>query len=410
MATSRTGSLESLRERNRLLVVEVLLRHGASSRADISRQTGLSRSTVSSLVGDLQASGLVRERPAEASADRPIRPEGGRPGVLLTIDRSAGALIGMDFGHDHVRVAVADLGFAVLGEREQRMEVDQEARQSLDVAAQLARELLDELGLDLGRVLGAGMGLSGPIDRETGLIRSQPILPSWAELDAAEEMQRRLGIPVHLDNDANVGALGEYTFGAGRGHRVVAYVRLSAGIGLGLIFDGRPFRGAHGIAGELGHVLVDPNGPICRCGNRGCLETLVSGPALCEQLRRSHGEMDVAQLLALAAEGDLGARRVVQDAGRVVGRALADLCNYINPDAVVIGGELAQAGELLLEPLRDAVDRYAIPAAAGGVSIVPGVLDDRAELLGALALAGQESQDAIAVRGPQMSTHMRRST
>jgi predicted NBD/HSP70 family sugar kinase len=386
----RTGSLESLRERNRLRVIDALRSRGAISRADIARQTGLSRSTVSSLVGDLQATGLVVERAEDGVAA--AGPQGGRPPVLVALDSSAGAVLGLDFGHDSLRVAIADLSYAILAETAVDLEVDSAARDALDTAARLVAELIEEAGVERGRMLAAGVGLPGPIDRETGRVHSQPILPSWVGLEPARELQERLDLPVHLDNDANVGALGESTFGAGRGTRVMAYLRLSAGIGAGLVIDGRPFRGARGVAGEIGHVLVDPQGPICRCGNRGCLETFVAGPALCELLRRSHGPLTVKDLLRLAKDGDAGCQRVIADAGRVVGRAVADLCNYLNPDLVVVGGELSVAGDVLLEPMREAVRRFAIPAAADDVQIVAGTLGDRAELLGALALAGHESQ------------------
>jgi predicted NBD/HSP70 family sugar kinase/biotin operon repressor len=389
----RTGSLESLRERNRLRVIDALRTRGAISRADIARQTGLSRSTVSSLVGDLQAAGLVIERETDGTAA--AGPQGGRPPVLLALDQSAGAVVGLDFGHDHLRVAVADLSYAILAETYAELEVDTAAHDALDTAARLVAELVEETGVERGRVLAAGMGLPGPIDRESGLVHSQPILPSWIGLDPAAEMEERLGLPVHLDNDANVGALGESTFGVGRGSHVMAYLRLAAGIGAGLVINGRPFRGARGIAGEIGHVLVDPQGPICRCGNRGCLETFVAGPALCDLLRRSHGVLTVPQLLELAADGDPGCQRVIADAGGVVGRAVADLCNYLNPDLVVVGGELSTAGDLLIEPMREAVKRFAIPAAVEDVEIVAGTLGARAELLGALALAGHESEDPL---------------
>jgi len=397
----RTGSLESLRERNRLRVIDALRTRGAISRADIARQTGLSRSTVSSLVGDLQAAGLVVERVAESAA--PASPQGGRPPVLVALDQSAGAVVGLDFGHDSLRVAVADLSYAILAESAADLEVDTAAQDALDTAARLVGELIDEAGVDRDRVLAAGMGLPGPIDRASGLVHSQPILPSWVGLNPAGEMEERLELPVHLDNDANVGALGESTFGVGRGTRVMAYLRLSAGIGAGLVINGRPFRGARGIAGEIGHVLVDPNGPICRCGNRGCLETFVAGPALCELLRRSHGPLTVGELLDFAQQGDPGSQRVLADAGRVVGRAVADLCNYLNPDLVVVGGDLSVAGDVLLEPMREAVRRFAIPAAVEDVEIVAGTLGGRAELLGALALAGHESEDPLTIPVPNMS-------
>jgi predicted NBD/HSP70 family sugar kinase len=397
----RTGSLESLRERNRLRVIDALRTRGAISRADIARQTGLSRSTVSSLVGDLQAAGVVVERIAESAA--PASPQGGRPPVLVALDQSAGAVVGLDFGHDSLRVAVADLSYAILAETYAELEVDTAAQVALDTAARLVDELIDEAGVERDRVLAAGMGLPGPIDRESGLVHSQPILPSWVGLNPAGEMEERLELPVHLDNDANVGALGESTFGVGRGTHVMAYLRLSAGIGAGLVINGRPFRGARGIAGEIGHVLVDPQGPICRCGNRGCLETFVAGPALCELLRRSHGPLTVPDLLRLVEEGDAGCQRVLADAGRVVGRAVADLCNYLNPDLVVVGGDLSVAGDVLLEPMREAVRRFAIPAAVEDVEIVAGSLGGRAELLGALALAGHESEDPLTIPLPNMS-------
>ena len=406
MGQLRTGSLESLRERNRLRVVDALRQRGAISRSDIARQTGLSRSTVSSLVADLQAEGLVVEREV---ATTPRGPEGGRPPVLIALDQAAGALLGIDFGHRHVRVAVSDLSFTVLAESQAEIDVDTAGNEALDLAAGLAEQLLDEAGVPRGRVLGAAMGLPGPIDRQTGLVHSRAIIPSLDGIDTAVEMQMRLGMPVHLDNDANVGALGEATFGAGKGVEVLAYLRLSAGIGAGLIIGGRPFRGARGVAGEIGHVLVDPQGPICRCGNRGCLETFASPPALCELLRRSHGPMTVPRLLALAAEGDAGVRRAVHDAGRVVGRAVADLCNFINPDLVIVGGDLSAAGDLLLDPMREAVRRFAIPAASEDVRITAGVLGDRAEVLGSLALAGHESDDPLTVPVPTMSHQRRRS-
>jgi predicted NBD/HSP70 family sugar kinase len=329
--------------------------------------------------------------------------------VLIALDQSAGALLGIDFGHRHVRVAVADLSFTVLAESQAEIDVDAAGSEALDLAAGLAEQLLDEAGVPRSRVLGAGMGLPGPIDRQSGLVHSRAIIPSLDGIDTAVEMEMRLRMPVHLDNDANVGALGEATFGAGKGVEVLAYLRLSAGIGAGLIIGGRPFRGARGIAGEIGHVLVDPQGPICRCGNRGCLETFASPPALCELLRRSHGPMTVPRLLALAAEGDAGVRRAVHDAGRVVGRAVADLCNFINPDLVIVGGDLSAAGDLLLDPMREAVRRFAIPAAAEDVRITAGVLGERAEVLGSLALAGHESDDPLTVPVTTMSHQRRRS-
>jgi predicted NBD/HSP70 family sugar kinase len=213
------------------------------------------------------------------------------------------------------------------------------------------------------------------------------ILPAWAGLRPAEELAERLELPIMVDNDANLGALAEYTVGAGRGVPDLVYLKLASGIGAGLVLGGRLHRGTSGIAGELGHVMSNPDGLVCRCGNRGCLETVAAAPALLELLRVSHGEqLGVGDLLALAAEGDVGVRRVFADAGRSVGRSVADLVNAVNPALVVVGGELAAVGEPLLDGIRASIERYALPAAAAALEVVPGVLGERAEVLGAVAL------------------------
>jgi predicted NBD/HSP70 family sugar kinase len=188
------------------------------------------------------------------------------------------------------------------------------------------------------------------------------------------------------------------TLGAGRNARSAAYIQMSSGIGAGLIVDGRPYHGHRGTAGEIGHVLVDEQGLICRCGNRGCLETLASGPAMLALLRSSHGELTVERMIEMAREGDPGGRRVIADAGRAVGQVVASLCNLFNPEMVVVGGDLSAAGELLLDPLRESIERYALPAATEKLDVVAGELGERANLLGALALAIAQSGEAVAAR------------
>lgn len=381
----RGGALHSLRELNRARVIDTLRRRGTASRAEIARATRLSRSTVSTLVADLIRQGLVVE--TQAAGDATTGAPAGRPPVVLALDPSAGTVLGVDFGHSHVRVAVADLSSRVLGERLQALDVDHSSEEALDVAAALAHDVLTEAGAPFDRVIGCGMGLPGPIDRTSGIVGSSSILPSWAGLAPAEELTHRLGVEVDIDNDATLGALGEATYGAARGVDDVIYVKVSSGIGAGLLLGGRLHRGSTGIAGEIGHVLVDPNGRLCRCGSRGCLETVAAAPALRELLTATHGnDVTVGELIALARDGELGARRLIDDAGRAVGRVLADLCNTLNPELVVIGGDLAAAGEPLLEGVRASVGRYALPATAGAVRVTAGVLAERAEVLGALAL------------------------
>ncbi len=386
----RTGSLETLRRLNRLRVIDALREEGLISRAEIARRTGLSRSTVSSLVSELQADGLVVERPEPAAAHGD---QGGRPPILLSFDASAGVAVGIDFDHHHVRVAVADLSSRILAEREQQLDTDHAAHEGLDAAAALVSELLEEAGVDEERVIGAGMCLPGPVHRPTGVVGSTAILPGWVGVPAADEMHRRLQLPILVDNDANLAALAEAAFGAGRDAKDLVYLMISSGIGAGLVLNGRLYRGAEGLAGELGHVLVDADGPVCRCGNRGCLETVAGTDALAELLRRSHGDgLDGRAIVRLAREGDLGCRRVIADAGRAIGKAAATLVNVLNPELLIVGGDLADAGELLLDGVRESLERSALPTAVQAAAVVAGSLGDRAEVLGAIALVLSEAE------------------
>jgi predicted NBD/HSP70 family sugar kinase len=375
------GSLQGLRGRNRSRVLSELRRAGTASRAELARRTGLSRTTVSSLVAELQVAGLVTEGEA-GSGGGP-----GRPGVLLTLQPSAGAVVGVDFGHTHLRVAIADLSSRVLAERHRELDVDHAADTALEAATEMVDEVLASAGTDRARVVGVGVGLPGPLDRTTGTVGSSVILPGWSGLHPADELGRRLGLPIVVDNDANLGAIAEHAVGAGRGVADIVYLKIASGIGAGLVLGGRLHRGVSGIAGEIGHVLSSPDGRVCRCGNRGCLETVAAAPALLDLLRGSHGDgLTVADLLRLAEEGDVGVRRVFADAGRSIGRAVADLVNAVNPGLVIVGGELSAVGDPLLDGIRASIERYALPAAASALEVVPGVLGERAEVLGAVAL------------------------
>ena len=394
----KVGSLESLRALNRRQVLRTLGEAGPISRAEVARRTGLSRSTVSSLVADLRAAGLVTELDGERRSA--VGVTGGRPAVLISLDRSAGVAVGIDFGHRHLRVAVADLAHTVLAETVTDREPDRRARDDLDTAVRLVDQVLREAGVDRDVVLGVGMGLPAPIDRASGTVGASALLPGWVSVRPSAELERQLGLPVQLDNDANLGALAECTWGAGRDCADVAYIKASSGIGAGLVLGGRLFRGASGTAGEIGHTTVDEAGPVCRCGNRGCLEVVAGAPAILELLRPVRGpDLTLRDVLAMSAAGDAGTRRVLADAGRQIGVALANLCNLLNPERVIIGGQLGQAGDVLLDPMREAVGRGAISTAASTASILAGQLGERAEMLGSLALVLREP-DRFALPAP----------
>jgi predicted NBD/HSP70 family sugar kinase len=379
-------------------VVDALRELGVGSRADIARHTGLSRSTVSSLVADLQDDGLIVERDAAPDGTAST---GGRPPALIALGRSAGVALGIDFGKRHLTVAASDLSHEILAETRREMPDDYDARRGLDEAAALVDEVLEDAGVAREKVLGVGLGMPGPIHLPTGVVGSSTILPGWVGAHVAEEMSQRLPLPVHVDNDANLGALAELHWGAGRGTSSLAYIKIATGIGAGLVVERRLFRGAGGTAGEIGHTTIDETGPICRCGSRGCLETFAGAPAIVELLKPSLGPDTTAEMIVEhAVDGHLGAKRAIGDAGRHIGSALANLCNLFNPELIVVGGTLAAAGEVLLEPMREAVQRRAIPSAAEDVEIVTGVLGDRAEVLGAVALVLYERAGALSAQAP----------
>lgn len=379
------GTTAGPRTGNRLAVLDVLIRSGPLSRADVIRLTGLSRSTVSAIVRELMDECLVQERAGGAEAGDDAR-RSGRPPALLSVTGAPGVLLGVDVGHRHVRVAVTDLAATPLAEQLVSIDVDHDAAGVLERAAQMVRECLEQADVSPDRILGVGMGVPGPIDPRTGTIVS-PILPGWVGLAPAEELSRRIGLDVRADNDANLGALGELQYGAARGVDDVIYVKVAGGIGAGLILAGRLHRGVTGIAGEIGHVRLQEDGPVCRCGSRGCLETLVAAQNLVALLQPAYPEpLTVQRMLQLAHAGDAGVNRILDDAGRSIGRVLADLSNHLNPGAIVVGGDVGGAASLL-RGISDSVQRYAQPDTAAALQVRPGELGDRAELMGTLALA-----------------------
>lgn len=392
MGKEELGSLGSLRESNRERVVEALQELGVASRAELARHTGLSRSTVSSIVSDLQLDGLVADRDGAGGRSAST---GGRPPSLIALDPSAGLAVGIDLGKRHLSVALADLSHTVIAERTREMPEGYDAEQGMAAGSELVEEVVAESGHDRSRVLGVGMGVPGPIHR-VGTVGSAAILPGWTGVLVAQRMKARLGLPVWVENDANLGALAEHMWGVGRDARCLVYLKCSAGIGAGFVLDGHIYKGAGGTAGEIGHATVDETGDICRCGNRGCLETYAGASAIARLLTRSLGQpVDPDAAVQRAVDGDPTARRAFVDAGRHIGVVLADVCNLFNPERIVVGGTMGNAvGDLLLDPMREAVDLRAIASAAEDVEVVQSGLGDRAELLGAVALVLREARPA----------------
>jgi len=376
-------SLEQLRAANRRAVTGLLAGSGPLSRADLARNTGLSRTTVSTLVSELIASGHVEET---SNRGTPYKGGSGRPPMLLALTTRPGGVAGVDVGHRHIRVAVADRSGRIISELKAAADNDADGAPTLDQAARMVNDAARQADLKTESLLGAGMCVPGSIDRRSARIYGG-ILPGWRDVAPADELERRLGIPVAVDNDANLGAIAELHHGAAQGASDLVYVKVASGLGAGIVLGGRLHRGKSGIAGEIGHVQIRDEGRVCRCGSRGCLETEVSASRLLDLLRPTyHHDLDVDAMLELDGAADPGVRRVLNDAGRTIGRVLADLCTSLNPEAIVLGGSLGSS-DALVRGVRSSVDRYAHPDTAAAVQIGSGQLGDRAELIGAIALA-----------------------
>jgi predicted NBD/HSP70 family sugar kinase len=377
-----SGSPADLGRANRQRVVTVLQERGPLSQAELARASGLSPATISAIVRELEA-------------EQRVQRESSRRGAPLRLLPLPGFVLGFDYGHRHLRVAVADRTGRLLGESMKALPRDHDASTGVKAGLAMARKLLSDADATLGDVVASGVGLPAPVLGESHLVGSSSILPGWVGVHADERLAEAIGHPVWVDNDANLGALAEMTWGAGRGARDLVYLKLATGIGAGIVVGGGIVRGAAGTAGEIGHTTMDEHGDVCRCGNRGCLETVAGADTVLRLLAPVHGpDFRLQDAIDAALAGDAGCRRVIGDAGRHIGVALANLINLLSPELIVVGGELAGAADLLLEPMREAVGRFAIETAATATTLIPAELGDRAEVLGAVALAVLSSDGA----------------
>ncbi len=378
MSVETPGSQSALREANRRRVLRAIRAAGSLTQAEIARATGLSAATVSNIVRMLRDDGTVVVTPISR----------GRRAQSVSLATATGMAIGVELGTSHIRAAVSDMAHRIHAEECIPYDVAHSASRSLRRVEWLVSTLLRQVRFDRSRVRGVGVAVPGPVAAGTGQMVAATLMPNWRGVDIVGDLSDRLGMPVKVINDAHASALGEMVAGAGRRLTDLVYLKLSSGVGAALILNGELYTGIGGFAGELGHITVNENGRICRCGNRGCLETVVGGPYLLDLLPRQNGEQPptLRTLVDAALAGDLGSRRVIADAGRAVGSVAAILCNLLNPQRIIVGGELAEAGNVLLAPLRETLARQTLPNSADLVQVVPAEVGGRAAVIGALAV------------------------
>ncbi len=384
-ANSAPGSTAALRTANQLRLLEVLRTGGdqapggsALSQADLARVTGLAPATVSNIVRELSSAGLIDTVPGS-----------GRRGTSVRLALSAGIVVGIDFGHRHIAVAIGDLTGSVLGEQRRRLDPGATHEAGLMLAADLLGALLTSLRLELGHVRSVGLGLPAPITDD--VVRSSAILPGWVGVNARSAAQARFGLPVHIENDANLGALAEHRYGVARGHDNSVFVKISSGVGAGLILNNQLFHGTGGTAGEIGHLTLDEQGPVCRCGSRGCLEAYASIETVQSMMASQLPDASLDDIIAAARSGNISAVRSLEDAGLHLGWGLASVVNLLNPSVIVVGGDMARAGELLMQSVRIGLRRHALDAVAS-TPVVASELGERASLIGAVILAAERTE------------------
>lgn len=359
-----------------------LIRQGrATTRSELVSMTGLGRSTVSQRVDALIAQELVREAGEAAST-------GGRPPVVLALNTRARVVLAGDLGATHSRLAVTDLAGAVLAEQALDLDIALGPGPVLDAVAERFRALLEECGRHVSEVAGIGVGVPGPVEHATSRLVSPPIMPGWDGANVAALVQERFGpVPVLVDNDVNVMAIGEYWAHWREAVQDLLFVKVATGIGAGVIAGGRIHRGAQGAAGDIGHVRVTGSDEPCSCGNTGCLEAVASGAALARALstdaRRLRSARDVVDAVRV---GDRAAATAVRTAGRRLGEVLAAAVNLLNPAVIVIGGDLADASEHLLAGIREVLYERCPPLATQHLRAERGRLDHRDGITGAATM------------------------
>ncbi|GAB3484893.1 ROK family transcriptional regulator [Nocardiopsis coralliicola] len=380
-------------------VLDLISRGDAGTRAELARQTGMARSTVAQRVDTLIAHGLVEERASGAST-------GGRPPRVLRLNTDRNCVVGVDLGATHCRVALLDIGGALLADVEDPVQITDGPEAVLDHVEARMLGLLERTGRPVEHLRAIGIGVPGPVEFATGRPVNPPIMPGWHEYPVPQRFAERYGVAVLVDNDVNALALGESR--DGHGARDLLFVKVGTGIGCGIIAGGRLHRGAQGCAGDIGHIRVPGADDVpCRCGNTGCLEAVAGGAALAARLTAAGTPAaDGRAVVARVADGDPAAVRLVRGAGRDIGDVLAGLVNFFNPEAIVVGGVLATAHEPLLAGVREAVYQRSLPLATHRLAVLPSAAGEQGGAVGAgrLAidhvLAPEQIDRALAARAP----------
>jgi glucokinase-like ROK family protein len=371
----------------------------AQTRPELIAHTGLSRAVVTQRVAELFESGLLEEAELGVST-------GGRAPRILRFRSEIGCILAAELGATSVTVALADLSGEILDVREEPGDIAAGPHQCLDRVQELFDEMLARHEDLSERLWGIGVSVPGPVEFSSGRPIAPPIMPGWDQFPVRDVFATRYGVPVWVDNDVNVMALGEVRAGVAHGHELVIFVKVGTGIGAGIVINGRLLRGVQGSAGDIGHIRVtdDPTA-VCRCGKIGCLEHLAGGRALGRRgeaaaragrsafladILASKGSIDAVDVASAAAHGDTVGIELITDASQLIGGTLATLVNFINPSLIVIGGGVARAGDGFLARIRQTLYERSLPLATRDLLVQRSALEATGGVIGVASMVSNE--------------------
>lgn len=376
MQSVKPGSKRMIREINEAIILDAVRTHGYRARHDIATDTGLSAPTVSGITADLIDRNLLYEHSTGESA-------GGRRPVMLALNATAGYVVGVKVTESAVIGVLTDLAATVVHRRRRKLrntDVDHVVKLIGDITNDLRAKVPD------APIHGLGVGTAGVIDSTNGIVH-HGTYAHWHDIPLGDLLHQHTGLPTIVDNDVNALAVNEHWFGAGKGVANLLVVSLGRGIGLGLILDGRLYRGATGGAGEFGHVKIAGNTTPCVCGASGCLEANVADPALETRFQQIGGKpITTVEAAELARAGNTAYRNIFTEAATHLGRSIANLVNVLNPELIVLSGEGSHAADLMLDAINDALNEHTFNGLADGATIVVEAWDDEAWAQGAASL------------------------
>jgi predicted NBD/HSP70 family sugar kinase len=360
---SKGADQRSMRDANRRLVFNYIRKRKTLPRSELARVTGLSRTTIGTIVDELTQMGMIQQEESHKGEDRRTN--------TLSFNAAAGYVLGGTLGRHHLTLLLADLSGAPLQYQTQPFAAEEGPDKGLRWLAQHIQTFVSNHNVAWDKLVGLGLGVVGPLDPSLQKTIVSTSFEGWAGVNMQQALEQPLGISVYLDNDGNMGALGESHYGFGQNVRNLIYVKVGSGIAGGLILNKQLYRGEQGMAGEIGHMPIEFHGTLCHCGQYGCLETVAGKSGILMEARRLNPTITtIEHAIAAAREGDAACVHALERAGTYLGFALASLVNSLNPSLIVLDGSTMQAGDLILLPLHAALKAHVLPASLASTRLV----------------------------------------